>query len=304
MRWRRGVGRGQIEDRRGRGGGFGGGGFGGGGFPIPIGARGGIGGGLGLVVLLLALVFGGGLMGGGGGTGVDVDPRLDPLPNMPAADGGIEAGDDDLKEFVGFVVADVQDSWARSFAEAGRRYEPTKLVLFTQATTSGCGPASSATGPFYCPADSKVYLDLGFFRELRSRFGAPGDFAQAYVIAHEFGHHVQNVLGISGDVQRARQENPDEANELSVRLELQADCFAGVWGHSAYQEEVVARDELREGIDAAAAVGDDRIQRSTRGRVDPESFTHGSSEQRVRWFTRGFETGDPNDCNTFAADEL
>ena len=296
MRWRRGVGRGQIEDRRGRGGGFGGAGF-------PIGARGGIGGGLGLVVLLVALVFGGGLMGGGGGTGVDVDPRLDPFPNMPAADGGIEAGaDDELKEFVGFVVADVQDSWARSFAEAGRRYEPTKLVLFTQATTTGCGPASSATGPFYCPADSKVYLDLGFFRELRSRFGAPGDFAQAYVIAHEFGHHVQNVLGISGDVQRAQRENPDEANELSVRLELQADCFAGVWAYSAFEENLLESGDLEEGLGAAAAVGDDRLQQQAGGQVSPETWTHGSSEQRVEWFKSGYESGDPNACDTFSGE--
>ncbi len=298
MRWRRGAGRGQIEDRRGRGGFGGGGGF-------PIGARGGIGGGLGLIVLLLALVFGGGVVGGGGGTGVDVDPRLEPFPNMPAADGGIEPGADpdaELKEFVAFVVADVQDSWARSFAEADLRYEPTKLVLFTQATTSGCGPASAETGPFYCPADRKVYLDLGFFRELRSRFGAPGDFAQAYVIAHEFGHHVQNVLGISGDVQRAQQENRDEANELSVRLELQADCFAGVWAYSAYEENLLERGDLDEGLGAAAAVGDDRLQGQAGGEVNPETWTHGSSEQRVDWFRNGYESGDPNACDTFSGD--
>jgi uncharacterized protein len=299
MRWRRGVGRGQIEDRRGRRGFGSGGGF-------PIGARGGIGGGLGLVVLLLALVFGGGVVGGGGGgTGVDVDPRLDPFPQMPQADGGIDPSADPdarLTEFVRFVVDDVQDSWARSFAEADRRYEPTVLVLFTQSTTSDCGPASAATGPFYCPADRKVYLDLGFFRDLRSRFGAPGDFAQAYVIAHEFGHHVQNILGISGDVQRARQENPDEANELSVRLELQADCLAGIWAYSAYEENILEGGDLEEGLAAAAAVGDDRLQRQAGGDVNPETWTHGSSEQRVEWFRRGYESGDPNTCDTFSGE--
>ena len=182
------------------------------------------------------------------------------------------------------------------------RYEPTKLVLFTEATTSGCGAASSATGPFYCPADRKVYLDLGFFRELRSRFGAPGDFAQAYVIAHEFGHHVQNVLGISDDVHRGQQENADEANELSIRLELQADCLAGVWAYSAYRERLLESGDLEEGLAAAAAVGDDRIQRQATGRIDRESWTHGSSQQRVTWFREGYETGDVNACDTFERD--
>ena len=307
MKWRRGVGRGQIIDRRGRrSGGFGGGGFGGGGggfgFPVPMGRRGGIGGGLGLIVVILVLVFSGAL-GGGGTSG----PSLSPFPEMPPPGGGdpapLEANpNDDVSGFVAFVVDDVQDSWARLFAEAGRKYEPTKLVLFTDATSSGCGHATSATGPFYCPADRHVYLDLGFFRELRSRFGAPGDFAQAYVIAHEFGHHVQTVLGISADVRRGQQENPDEANELSVRLELQADCFAGVWAHSAYQENLLETGDLEEGIDAAAAVGDDRIQRQAGGGINPETWTHGSSEQRVEWFRRGFESGDPNACDTFSQD--
>jgi predicted metalloprotease len=299
MKWRRGVGRGQIEDRRGRGGFGRGGGF-------PIGARGGIGGGLGLVLVLVALLFGGGVVGGGGGgAGIDEDPRLEPFPNMPAGDGGLAAGADpdaELRDFVAFVVADVQDSWARSFAEAGRRYEPTKLVLFTEATTSGCGPASAQTGPFYCPADRKVYLDLGFFRELRGRFGAPGDFAQAYVIAHEFGHHVQNVLGISGDVQRVQRDSPEEANELSVRLELQADCLAGVWAYSAYEEELLERGDLEEGLGAAAAVGDDRLQRQAGADINPETWTHGSSEQRVEWFGKGYESGDPNACDTFSGE--
>jgi uncharacterized protein len=290
MKWRRGVGRGQIEDRRGQS-------------PVGMGGPVRLGGGLGGIGLLivLAVYLLGGLGGGGGG---GFGPSLEPFPQTPPAQGGgplSDAPDPDaeLVDFVSFVVDDVQDSWARSFAEAGRQYEPTKLVLFTEGTNTGCGAASSATGPFYCPLDMRVYLDLGFFRELRDRFGAPGDFAQAYVIAHEFGHHVQNVLGIADDVRRGQQENPDEANELSIRLELQADCFAGVWAHSAYQEELLEEGDLEEGLGAAAAVGDDRIQKEATGRVDPETWTHGSAEQRTMWFRRGFEAGDPNACDTF-----
>jgi len=287
MRWRPGRGYGQIEDRR-RSGGMG--------MPIGVG-----GGGLGLLGIVAYLLIS--ALGGGGG-GVPIDPGIGAFPAMPAAESDPFQPQTKTEQFVAYVVDDVQDSWARLFAESGRRYEPTKLVLFERATQSGCGAASSETGPFYCPADRKVYLDLGFFRELASRFGAPGDFAQAYVIAHEFGHHVQTILGINADVRRAQQENPDDANELSVRLELQADCFAGVWGHSAYRAGALEPGELREGLDAAASVGDDRIQRATRGRVDPESFTHGSSEQRMEWFRRGFDRGDPNACNTFSAEDV
>jgi uncharacterized protein len=277
---------------------------GGGGFPI--GARGGAGG-LGIVGLLLAILFGGGIIGGGGGTGVDVDPRFDPFPGMPAAQRGERlpgAPDPDarLKEFVEFVVRNVQSSWARTFQEAGERYEPTQLVLFDGQTSSGCGVASASTGPFYCPRDRLVYLDLGFFRELRGRFGAPGDFAQAYVIAHEFGHHVQSLTGLSDDVSRAQQSNPDEANEFSIRLELNADCLAGVWGHSAYEQDLLESGDLEEGLGAAAAVGDDRIQRQATGRIDRESWTHGSAEQRTMWFARGFREGDPGSCDTFSGD--
>jgi predicted metalloprotease len=275
-------------------------------FPLPIGRKGGLGG-IGLLIVLAVFLLTSGVLGGGGGGGASVDPRVDPFPQMPGAQGedplpGAPDPDAELVEFVGFVVDDVQDSWARLFTEAGQRYEPTTLRIFTEAIQSGCGPASAATGPFYCPLDRHVYLDLGFFRELRDRFGAPGDFAQAYVIAHEFGHHVQNVLGIADDVRRGQQEHPDEANELSVRLELQADCLAGVWAHSAYQEGLLESGDLEEGLAAAAAVGDDRIQRETRGRIDPESWTHGSSEQRVGWFRRGYESGDLNSCNTFKED--
>jgi predicted metalloprotease len=286
VRWKRGTGGGQVLDRRGRPGGM----------ALPVG--GGLGG-IGLIVTLLILFLGG---GGGSGFPIDVGPNLQPFP---AAEEPLPAGQDpdaELADFVRFVVDHVQDSWARAFAEAGLQYEPTQLVLFTQATQTGCGQGSAATGPFYCPLDSRVYLDLGFFRELRDRFGAPGDFAQAYVIAHEFGHHVQNVLGVSDDVRREQQANPDEANELSIRLELQADCFAGIWAHSAYEENRLEPGDLEEGLAAAAAVGDDRIQAQATGRVDPETWTHGSSEQRVEWFQKGFERGDPNDCNTFSGD--
>jgi uncharacterized protein len=298
MRWKRGVGRGQVEDLRGSSGRRMG-------MPLPIGAKGGLGG-IGLILVLAVLLLQSGVLGGGGG-GASVDPRVDPFPQMPGAQSsrplpGAPDPDAELVEFVGFVVDDVQDSWARLFAEAGQRYEPTTLRLFSGAIQSGCGAASAETGPFYCPLDRKVYVDLGFFRELSSRFGAPGDFAQAYVIAHEFGHHVQNVLGISDDVRRGRQEHPDEANELSVRLELQADCLAGVWAHSAYAEGLLESGDLEEGLAAAAAVGDDRIQREAGRRVEPETWTHGSSEQRVGWFRRGYESGDLNSCNTFKED--
>ncbi len=279
---------GQIEDRRG-----------GRGIGLPLGVGGGGLGLVGLVAYLLISVLGGG--------GVSVDPGLQPFPASPApgAGQGIPAErDPDLrtKQFVAFVTDDVQDTWTRLFAGANQRYEPTKTVIFSRAVVSGCGQASSATGPFYCPRDRRIYLDLGFFDELSQRFGAPGDFAQAYVIAHEFAHHVQNLLGIMDDVSRGQQEHPDEANELSVRLELQADCFAGVWGHSAYRKDLLEEGDLEEGLDAASAIGDDRIQEAARGRVDPESFTHGTSEQRMRWFRRGFDRGDPNACNTFSGD--
>jgi uncharacterized protein len=279
VRWRRGTGGGQVEDRRGA---------------SPVAVGGGVGG-LGLVVLLLFY-----LLGGGGGA--DAGP-LEPLPQMPEAQG--QAGPDpdaELKDFVSFVVQDVQRSWTTTFANAGKQYQPTKLVLFDGATQTGCGVGSSQTGPFYCPRDRKVYLDLGFFRELRSRFGAPGDFAQAYVIAHELGHHVQNLLGVMEDAQRKQSAGSADANDLSIRLELQADCLAGVWAHSAYEKELLESGDLEEGLAAAAAVGDDRIQKRSTGRVNPESWTHGSSEQRTKWFKNGFDGGDPSACDTFSQD--
>ncbi|MFN2590124.1 MAG: neutral zinc metallopeptidase [Actinomycetota bacterium] len=293
MRWKRGRGGNQIEDRRGQGFGGGFGGLGrlgrGGGFGLPIPMGGGISG-IVLIAVVLVVLFMSGVLGGGSGPGPGGGERVAGAPNADA----------ELVEFMGFVVDDVQDSWRQDFASSGRTYQSTKLVLFDGQTQSGCGPASSETGPFYCPADRKVYLDLGFFRELSQRFDAPGDFAQAYVIAHEFGHHVQTLLGTEGRMRQEQQRRPSEANELSVRLELQADCYAGVWAHSAYQENLLETGDVEEGLTAAASVGDDRIQRSAGQRVDPERWTHGSSAQRTQWFQTGYRSGDPGACDTFS----
>lgn len=210
---------------------------------------------------------------------------------------------DPLAEFVAVVLADTEDTWNELFAQAGKSYQEPTLVLFTDAVNSACGYAQAAVGPFYCPADQKVYIDLGFYRDLKERHQAPGDFAQAYVIAHEIGHHVQNLLGISGQVQARRgQVSQAEANQLSVRLELQADCLAGIWAHHAQRtRQILEQGDIEEALNAASAIGDDRLQSQTRGYVSPESFTHGSSKQRVAWFTRGIESGELAQCNTFAA---
>lgn len=204
-------------------------------------------------------------------------------------------------EFVSFVLDDAQAMWQTLLPNSlGSQYRDARLVLFRDAVASACGRAGSSTGPFYCPADERVYIDLGFFRELATRFGAPGDFAEAYVLAHEVGHHVQNVLGTNADVSAAQQRRPDLANQLSVRLELQADCYAGVWGAHAARNGRLEAGDLEEGLGAAAAVGDDRLQREATGRVQPESFTHGTSAERVQWFRRGFESGDPATCDPFS----
>ena len=213
------------------------------------------------------------------------------------------ADDREQREFISVVLADTEDVWNKTFRDdMGRTYEEPRLVLFSGGVDSGCGFAQAAVGPFYCPADHKVYIDLSFYDELQRRFGAPGDFAQAYVIAHEVGHHVQNLLGISEKVQNAqRRAGRDAANELSVRLELQADCLAGVWAHQTErQKKVLEQGDVEEALGAAAAVGDDSIQKKTQGYVVPESFTHGSAEQRVRWFKRGFQSGSIDSCDTFS----
>ncbi len=208
--------------------------------------------------------------------------------------------DDETTRFMRVVLADTEAAWSSLFQAQGARYEPPVLVLFTQSTPSACGLGQSAMGPFYCPGDRKVYLDLSFFEELDRQFGAPGDFAQAYVVAHEVGHHVQTLTGISDQVSAARRSaSTVEGNALSVRQELQADCYAGVWGHFAALQGLVETDDVEEGLRAAAAIGDDRLQRQTQGRVVPESFTHGSSAQRVEWFRRGLESGRMEVCDTF-----
>lgn len=211
-----------------------------------------------------------------------------------------------LADFVAVVLADTEDTWDEIFAHMGRSYQHPSLVLFTGRVNSACGTASSAVGPFYCPADQKIYIDLDFYSDLKTRFQAPGDFAQAYVIAHEVGHHVQTLLGISQQVQQARRTaSTVEGNRLSVMQELQADCFAGVWGyHADTQRQLLDPDDLDEALTAAAAIGDDRLQQQARGTVVPDSFTHGSSEQRVRWFKRGFDSGSFGACDTFSAASL
>lgn len=270
-----------------------------GGMGLPIGA----GGGIGSIVLIVAILILTQCVGGGGGGGFGVDDPFNQFPGaVPAATRDPDAPDPDadLVDFVSFVLDDVQAFWITEFDRAGKTYQEAELVLFTDATQSGCGSATSATGPFYCPPDMTAYLDLEFFRELERRFGAPGDFAQAYVIAHELAHHVQNVTGVSSEVRDLQARNPDDANELSVRLELQADCLAGVWGASTRDRGILEPNDLEEGLTAAAAIGDDRIQKEATGTTDPETWTHGSSDQRVEWFRRGFDTGDPDRCDTFS----
>jgi predicted metalloprotease len=272
-----------LEDRRGSG-------FGRGAAGMGIGGS--------VLLLVLSLIFGRDLTGIGGGAPVET------VPGEAQGDVAVQESpqEAELADFVSFVLDTVQVTWARVLPQAtGQQYRDARLVLFRNVVQSGCGTAQSAMGPFYCPLDEKVYIDLGFYDDLRQRFGAPGDFAQAYVLAHEIGHHVQHVLGIDDQVRRAQQGNPGQANQYSVRLELQADCLAGVWGHSAAQgaQPILQEGDVEEGLNAAAAIGDDRLQRQSGGGVNPEGFTHGSSAQRVAWFRRGLESGDPNACDTF-----
>jgi uncharacterized protein len=298
MKWRPGKRSADIEDRRSARGGFGGGGM-----PIPMGRLGGGGIGTIIVLVIVYLLF---LKGGGGG-GFDVPDPTSSFPQVPQAGTGgesIPGSPNENKEvdFVSFVLDDAQGFWRQQFDAAGRPYQRAKLVLFRNQVSSGCGLASSATGPFYCPLDQKVYIDLGFFDELSSRFQAPGDFAQAYVLTHEIGHHIQQQLGIEQDVRQQGQANPGDANELSVRLELQADCLSGVWARSTYDRGILESGDLQEGQAAASAVGDDRIQAQAQGRIDPESFTHGTSEQRAHWLQTGFDSGKLETCDTFSGD--
>ena len=287
MEWTPGGVSNDVEDRRDSGGGGGSNGMGFGAPHIGIG---------GVIILgILSLVFHRNLftifMGG--------DSTVD-RPAYTAAP--VSSAEENTEvQFVSFVLDDVQATWQNLLpAQTGRNYRHAKLVLFRDETDSGCGGAQSSTGPFYCPEDEKVYLDLGFFDELKTRFGAPGEFAQAYVIAHEVGHHVQKILGIEGKVQQLRENNASQSNGLSVRLELQADCFAGIWAKSTEQRKISDQSDIEAGMRAAASVGDDRLQRMATGHVSPESFTHGSSQQRMQWLRTGVESGQIAACDTFA----
>ena len=286
MRWRDGRRSDNVEDRRG------------------MRAAGGkkVGGGIGVIILaLIAMYFG-------------VDPAIvldqGGAPGMSGGDSAVSAPrspeEDVLAEFVSVVLADTEDVWNDLFRQMGREYREPRLVLFTDAVESACGYAQAAVGPFYCPSDQSVYIDLGFYRDLKLRHQAPGDFAQAYVIAHEVGHHVQKLLGILDKVNNLRRRVSEvEANQLLVRMELQADCMAGLWANHAHRErQVLEEGDIEEALNAASAIGDDRLQRQSRGYVSPDSFTHGTSAQRVEWFTRGARTGELSQCDTFAAGRL
>ena len=327
MRWRGERESKNVEDRRGQGGGFG--------FPFP---RGGMrfpssgsrgkSGGIGIVGLLIILglmfffgfdprtIMQGSGPGGQPSTFPDIRlPQSRPDVTNPPIPGQRQsapiqrpesASQDDLKRFVSVVLADTEDVWRDLFARYDLRYRDPKLVLFTGGVRSACGWGMAAMGPFYCPMDEKVYIDLGFYEELKTRFRAPGDFAQAYVIAHEIGHHVQKLIGVADQVETMkRRMSRTQANALQVRMELQADCFAGVWANRVDQSrDIIEPGDIEEALQAASAIGDDRIQRQTQGYVVPDAFTHGSSKQRVRWFTRGFESGKLDSCDTFNADQL
>jgi uncharacterized protein len=290
MRWRNPRRSGNIEDRRG--------------MRVPMKA---VGGGIGGLILLIVIV----LLGGGDpgmifNDGINSNTGVN-NPGSPSYYEGttsISEEERQLADFVSIVLADTEDTWNEIFASASLDYREPTLVLFSGAVESGCGLAQSAVGPFYCPLDEKVYIDLSFYKDLRDSFGAPGDFAQAYVIAHEIGHHVQNQLGIMEEVQTAQQQasSQADANRLSVMLELQADCLSGVWAYNADRSRaILEQGDIEEGLNAASSIGDDRLQMESQGQVTPYSFTHGSSAQRVSWFERGLESGDINSCNTFEA---
>ena len=294
MRWRKGRRSSNVEDRRGRGTSRR---FPGGGGRIRLGRKS-AGGGIGTIILVLAALYFG------------IDPSV--VLQMSDPGGGYSAPSNNtplseeqkqLGDFVSVVLADTEDSWHVLFRETGGSYREPKLVLFSDAVQSACGFAQSAMGPFYCPGDQKIYIDLSFYADLKQRFGAPGDFAQAYVIAHEVGHHVQNLLGVLEQVHRAKQGlSRSDANKLSVRTELQADCLAGMWAqHANRTRSILERGDVEEALNAASAIGDDRLQKQTQGRISPESFTHGTSEQRMRWFQNGMRARSLSDCDTFAS---
>ncbi|WAF90338.1 zinc metallopeptidase [Aeromonas hydrophila] len=279
MRWQDRRESNNVEDRRQQGGGGG----------IPIGGKGR------LILLVVVMVA--------GYYGVDLSPLLSEptTQSQPQRQEMSQPAKDPLARFTSVMLASTEDAWGEIFQQSGSRYQAPKLVLYRGATRTGCGQGQSVMGPFYCPADRTVYIDLSFYQEMRDKLGADGDFAQGYVVAHEVGHHVQNLLGIERKMREQQQGlSRAEQNKLSVKLELQADCFAGVWGHYMQREQVLEHGDLEEALNAAQAIGDDRLQQS-QGRVIPDSFTHGSSAQRYAWFKRGFDSGKPASCNTFAA---
>ncbi len=306
MKWNRVKSRRVIDVRGASKGSSGRGGRGGSSLPIPGGIAG-MGGGAGLIGVIVLVVIN--LIGGGGGSdgGFNLPSAFGPATGAPGAEDPqpLPRGEDpqaDLKDFSTYVFVDAQRTWKRTLGDEGVAYEPAELVLYSgSVSTNGCGGATSAVGPFYCPADERVYLDLSFYEEMRRQLGASGDFAWAYVIAHEMGHHVQKVTGTSDEVARLTSESPDQANELSVLQELQADCYAGIWASTVYAEGDLEQGDLEEAFGAAEAVGDDRLQRQATGRINPDSFTHGTSEQRRTWFERGYSSGAPGDCDTFAS---
>ncbi|QSR41800.1 neutral zinc metallopeptidase [Aeromonas dhakensis] len=279
MRWQDRRESNNVEDRRQQGGGGG----------IPIGGKGR------LILLVVVMVA--------GYYGVDLSPLLnEPASQTPPQRQEMsQPAKDPLARFTSVMLASTEDAWGEIFQQSGNRYQAPKLVLYRGATRTGCGQGQSVMGPFYCPADRTVYIDLSFYQEMRDKLGADGDFAQGYVVAHEVGHHVQNLLGIERKMREQQQGlSRAEQNKLSVKLELQADCFAGVWGHYMEREQVLETGDLEEALNAAQAIGDDRLQQQSQGRVIPDSFTHGSSAQRYAWFKRGFDSGKPASCNTFA----
>ena len=289
MKWTPGGTSRDVEDRRSEGGR--GGGFQFGGMQLGIGGA--------LILLVLSLIFKQNFFAllGGGTSGPS-------SPAMSQPDTARDQQEQPLVQFVSFVLDDTQKTWDQVLPQqANRPYRHAKLVLFRNYTQSGCGGAESATGPFYCPADEKVYIDLGFYDELSQRFGAPGQFAQAYVLAHEIGHHVQKITGIESRVRQLQRGNPQMGNALSVKMELQADCLAGVWAHSTQQRNLLEQGDMQSALGAAAAVGDDRLQKMSRGHVTPDSFTHGSSSERMQWFQKGFDSGSIAACNTFDANQ-
>ena len=290
MRWQGRRESDNVEDRRGDSTGSSGG-LGGGGFRVPRGKGG-------LILLVVVLVA--------GYYGVDLTPLLNgeaPVGQTQTQSQQVNSPEDNqMAKFTSVILASTEDTWSQLFQKMGKQYQDPKLVLYRGATRTGCGTGQSVMGPFYCPADKTVYIDLSFYQEMKDKLGADGDFAQGYVVAHEVGHHVQNLLGIEPTIRQMQQgASTAEQNRLSVKMELQADCFAGVWGHFMQNQQVLEQGDLEEALNAAQAIGDDRLQQQSQGRVIPDSFTHGTSEQRYTWFKRGFDSGNPNSCNTFAS---